>query len=82
MTNIIDILRMAKAKHSFRRIARSPVSIETRIRNYLRLAPPRVFIDTTSDDWLAENAAAVIRAVYREKLERVLRTFELFSGVC
>ena len=64
VTNIIDILRRAKAKDSFRRIARSTGIDRNTIRNYLRLAVPHGFDDTTSDDRLAEIAAAVIRSVH------------------
>lgn len=64
VTNIIDILRRAKAKDSFRRIARSTGIDRNTIRNYLRLAATHGFDDTTSDDRLAEIAAAVIRSVH------------------
>jgi transposase len=50
VTNIIDILRRAKAKDSFRRIARSTGIDRNTIRNYLRLAAAHGFDDTTSDD--------------------------------
>ena len=65
MTNNIDILRsMAKAKDSFRQIARSTGIDRNTVRNYLRLAATHGFDDTTSDDRLAEIASAVIRSVH------------------
>ena len=64
VTNIIDILRRAKAKDSFRRIARSTGIDRNTIRNYLRLAAAHGFDDTTSDNRFAEIATAVIRSVH------------------
>lgn len=64
VTNIIDILRRAKAKDSFRRIARSTGIDRNTIRNYLRLAATHGFNDTVADGQLSEIAAAVIRSVH------------------
>ena len=64
VTNIIDILRRAKAKDSFRRIARSTGIDRNTIRNYLRLAATHGFDNAVADDRLADIAAAVIRSVH------------------
>jgi transposase len=64
VTNIIDILRRAKAKDSFRRIAGATGMSRNTIRNYLRLAETHGFSDTVSDERLPEIAAAVIRTVH------------------
>ena len=64
VTNIIDILRRAKAKDGFRRIARSTEIDQNTIRNYLQLAATYGFDGSTSDEQLAEIAAAVIRSVH------------------
>ena len=64
VTNIIDILRRAKAKDSFRRIARSTGIDRNTVRNYLRLAATFGFNDVVSDERLADIAAAIIRSVH------------------
>ncbi len=64
VTNIIDILRRAKAKDSFRRIARSTGIDRNTIRNYLRLAAVHGFSEIVPDERLAEIAAAVICSVH------------------
>jgi transposase len=64
VTNIIDILRRAKAKDSYRRIAGSTGMSRNTIRNYLRLAETHGFSDTVADEELPEIAAAVIRSVH------------------
>ena len=64
VTNIIDILRRAKAKDSFRRIARSTGIDRNTIRNYLRLAAEHGFSDVVPDEQLAEIAAAIICSVH------------------
>ena len=55
VTNIIDILRRAKAKDSFRRIARSTGIDRNTIRNYLRLAATHGFDDSTFDPEVGRN---------------------------
>lgn len=64
VTNIIDILRRAKAKDSFRRIARSTGIDRNTVRSYLRLAATLGFSDAVSDERLADIAAAIIRSVH------------------
>ena len=64
VTNIIDILRRAKAKDSIRRIARSTGIDRNTIRNYLRLAATYGFNEIVPDEQLAEIAAAVICSVH------------------
>ena len=64
VTNIIDILRRAKAKDSIRRIARSTGIDRNTIRNYLRLAATHGFSEIVPDELLAEIAAAVICSVH------------------
>jgi transposase len=69
VTNIIDILRRAKAKDSFRRIATATGMSRNTIRTYLRLAETLGFSDTTSDEQLAEIAAAIIRSVHGDAVK-------------
>ena len=64
VTNIIDILRRAKAKDSLRRIARATGMDRKTISNYLRLAATYGFDETVEDERLAEIAAAIIRSVH------------------
>ena len=64
VTNIIDILRRAKAKDSLRRIARATGMDRKTIRNYLRLAETYGFDETVEDELLPEIAAAIIRTVH------------------
>ncbi|MEI7934925.1 MAG: IS21 family transposase [Chlorobiaceae bacterium] len=67
VTNIIDILRRAKAKDSFRRIASATGMARNTIRSYLRLADTLGFSDTISEERLAEIAAAIIRSVHGDE---------------
>lgn len=67
VTNIIDILRRAKAKDSFRRIAGASGMARNTIRTYLRLAETFGFSDTVSDERLAEIAASIIRSVHGDE---------------
>ena len=59
VTNIIDILRRAKAQDSIRRIARSTGIDRNTIRNYFRLAAVHGFSDIVPDEQLADIAATV-----------------------
>lgn len=76
VTNIIDILRRAKAKDSFRRIARATGMARNTIRTYLRLAETLGFSDTVSDERLAEIAASIIRSVHGDEAK------DSESGAC
>lgn len=67
VTNIIDILRRAKAKDGFRRIARSTGIDRNTIRNYLRLAATFGFSDVVPDERLADIAASIIRSVHGDE---------------
>ena len=67
VTNIIDLLRRAKAKDSFRRIAGATGMSRNTIRSYLRLADTLGFNDTVPDERLADIAAAIIRTVHGDE---------------
>jgi transposase len=64
VTDILDILRRAKAKDSIRRITRATGMDRNTIRSYLRIAATHGFTDIMPDDELAEIASAVIREVH------------------
>ncbi|MDX9709694.1 MAG: IS21 family transposase [Trichloromonas sp.] len=64
VTDILDLLRRAKAKDSQRRIARATGMDRKTVRNYLGLAAEHGFDETTPDDQLPEIAAAVFRQVH------------------
>ena len=88
VTNIIDILRRAKARDSFRRIARATGMARNTIRTYLRHAETLGFSDTTSDERLSEIAASIIRSVHGDEVKHsepgacapLLPHHELLSG--
>jgi transposase len=64
VTDILDLLRRAKAKDSQRRIARATGMDRKTVRNYLELACKHGFDDTVADDQLPEIEAAVFREVH------------------
>lgn len=64
VTDILDILRRAKAKDSIRRISRATEMDRNTIRSYLRIAAMHGFTDTVPDDQLAEIASAVVRELH------------------
>lgn len=64
VTDILDLLRRAKAKDSQRRIARATGMDRKTVRNYLGLAAEHGFDETTPDDQLPELAAALLRHVH------------------
>ena len=64
VTDILDLLRRAKAKDSQRRIARATGMDRKTVRNYLGLATEHGFDETTPDDQLPEMAAAVFRHLH------------------
>jgi len=64
VTDILDILRRARAKDSIRRITRATGMDRNTIRSYLRIAATHGFTDIVPDDELAEIASAVIREVH------------------
>ena len=63
VTDIIDILRRARAGDSIRRTAAATGTDRKTISNYLRLAAAHGFTTTTADNQLSEIALAVFRAV-------------------
>jgi hypothetical protein len=56
VTDVLDILRKAKAKDCIRRISRAIVVDRNTIRSYLRIAEMRGFNDNVPEDRLAETA--------------------------
>jgi transposase len=66
VTDILDLLRRAKAKDSLRHIARATGMDRKTVRNYLRMAAGHGFDETAPDDQLPEIAAAVFRFVHGE----------------
>lgn len=64
VTDIIDILRRARAGDSIRRTAAATGTDRKTISNYLRLAAAHGFTTTTADNQLSEIALAVFRAVH------------------
>lgn len=64
VTDILDLLRRAKAKDSQRRIARATSMDRKTVRNYLALACKHGFDETTADEQLPEIAAAVFCEVH------------------
>ena len=64
VTDILDLLRRAKAKDSLRRIARATGMDRKTVSKYLRTAAEYGFEAAVSDDQLAEIAAAVFRDVH------------------
>lgn len=67
VTDILDLLRRAKAKDSLRHFARATGMDRKTVRNYLRLAAEHGFDETESDGHLPETAAAVFRSVHVEQ---------------
>ncbi len=64
VTDILDLLRRAKAKDSLRRIARATGMDRKTVSKYLRTAADFGFDEAVSDDQLVEIAAAVFRDVH------------------
>lgn len=64
VTDILDLLRRAKAKDSQRRMARATSMDRKTVRNYLALACKHGFDETTAHEQLPEIAAAVFREVH------------------
>ena len=66
MTDILDLLRRAKAKDSLRRIARATGMDRKTVRNYLHIAAEHGFGEAVPDEQLPEIAAAVFRSLHAE----------------
>lgn len=64
MTDIIDILRRAKAKDGIRCIVRATGIARNTVRNYLRLAAEHGFTHEVSNDSLPDIAGAVFRSIH------------------
>ena len=75
MTNIIDILRRAKAKDSFRRIARSTGIDRNTIRNYLRLAAAHGFTDA-----ITGKPSSVDMTTYGQKVQQLAQSRNAAAG--
>lgn len=64
MTDIIDILRRAKAKDGIRCIVRATGIARNTVRSYLRLAAEHGFTHEVSNDSLPDIAGAVFRSIH------------------
>lgn len=66
MSDILDLLRRAKAKDSLRRIARATGMDRKTVRNYLHIAAEHGFGEAVPEEQLPEIAAAVLRSLHAE----------------